>query len=96
MVWRLQSVVVALAVLALAGFAGLTEMLYHRNFEADSGPAMKLFYLNVDIATAMPWIISGLILLSALAGIHLLKPAMHARRIAAASAIEDAQKKEYA
>ena len=95
-VWGLQWVVIALALLALSGFAGLTEMLYHRNFEADSGSAMKLFYLDCDIASATPWIISSLILLIGLIGIHLLKPAMHARRLNAAHAIEAALKKESA
>lgn len=94
MVWRLQSVVIGFAMLALTGFAGLTEMLYHRNFESDSGSAMKLFYLDCDVANATPWVISALILVTGLAGIHLLRPAMHARRLNAASAIEAALKKE--
>ena len=95
-VWRVQSVMVIFALLALAGFVGLTEMLYHRNFEADNGSLMKLFYLECDIAAATPWLMAGATLLAGLTGLHLLKPAMHARRINAAIAIEAALKKEQA
>jgi len=95
-VWRVQIILIVFALLALVGFAGLTEMLYHRNFESDSGTVMKLFSIELDIASYWPWSVAGLTLLIGLTGIQLLKPALHARRISAASAIEAASKKEVA
>jgi branched-chain amino acid transport system permease protein len=44
------------ALLTLAGFVALIEMIYHRSVKAFEGVTISLFHLTIDTASAVPWV----------------------------------------
>jgi branched-chain amino acid transport system permease protein len=64
----------AFSLVAFAGFAMLTEMLYHLSFDSANGTAMNLFGVASDTASAAPWTLAGILLMAGSAGFLFAKP----------------------
>jgi branched-chain amino acid transport system permease protein len=46
------------ALLTLASFVALIEMIYHRSVKASEGVTISLFHLTIDAASAVPWVVA--------------------------------------
>ncbi|RFA25753.1 hypothetical protein CAI21_18485 [Alkalilimnicola ehrlichii] len=69
---------------ALIGAICIIELTYHVQRSWDPSMPMTLFYFTVNATTAMPWVVSGIILVGSVATYYLHARRALARAVAAA------------
>jgi branched-chain amino acid transport system permease protein len=61
--WRWYALLAATALVMLAGFAALIEMIYARQFGSVGETTARFFGMTLDTATAAPWLVAVLVAL---------------------------------
>ncbi|SHG77429.1 branched-chain amino acid ABC transporter permease [Massilia sp. CF038] len=77
-IWKGLLALTVVAILGLIGFVMGIEMLYHLTLEGANGSTMTLWRQQIDTKTALPWVIAGALLASAVVGYRWFQPAYYA------------------
>ncbi|MFC3229989.1 branched-chain amino acid ABC transporter permease [Marinibaculum pumilum] len=65
------------AIAALLGIAGLLEMIHHLNTAPADEPEMGLFFMTVNTASVLPWLILVVLAVGGVLALRKLAPAIH-------------------
>ena len=77
-IWKPLLGVSLAAMIGLAGFVTVVEMLYHLTLNAANGSVMTLFGQQVDTKSAMPWAAAGIVGLASVGLYRVFKPVHYA------------------